>query len=440
MSSRLLLDPVSRLAAEALTGVAPAGLDRVHFAGPGTESVEAAVKLARAHSRPRLISMRDGWHGKTLGTLSLTAKALYQDPFRPLLPDIQHVPFGDGGADACVVVEPVRSEAGVVVPRPGYPAGAARFLVGLRRRGRTAGRARDGQGAVQRCNAGLLDAMEEIPAGQVVNLRAEFTHPLPMRMIYDLFGVPARMRAAVARLIEGIMDTTGTPKHAADALEQIVTVLPALIAEKSENLGDDLTTELITIRDRGDRLSEEELIHTLLLVIGAGFETTVNLIGNAVHALLRHPDQLKQVLAGQSTWNEVIQETLRRAPSIANVPLRYAVSDITTADGTTIRAGEAILTTIAASGHDPVRFGPDAHLFDVARNADGHRALGIGVHRRVGAPPARMEALTALPTLFARFPGISLAVAEDEWEQVPSFIAQGRRELPVRLAPATPSA
>nr|WP_245607611.1 aminotransferase class III-fold pyridoxal phosphate-dependent enzyme [Streptomyces prunicolor] len=130
LSTRLFLDPVSGLAASALAGVAPAGLDRVHFSGSGTEAVEAAVKLARAHGRRRLISMRDGYHGKTLGALSLTAKALYQDPFRPLLPDVQHVPFGDtdalaavlgdGGADACVVVEPVQSEAGVIVPPPGY--------------------------------------------------------------------------------------------------------------------------------------------------------------------------------------------------------------------------------------------------------------------------------------------------------------------------------
>ena len=293
---------------------------------------------------------------------------------------------------------------------------------------------------VREITEGLLDAMAEVPAGQVIDLRAEFAHPLPMRMICDLFGVPERMRDAVARLIEGIMDTTGTPEQAADVLEQIVTVLPELIAEKSEHPGDDLTTELITVRDQGDRLSEEELIHTLLLVIGAGFETTVNLIGNAVHALLRHPDQLKQVLAGQLTWDQVIQETLRWAPSIANVPLRYAVSDITTPDGTTIRAGEAILTTIAAAGHDPERFGPDAHLFDVARNADGHLALGIGVHRCVGAPLARVETLAALPALFARFPGISLAVEDDDLEQVPSFIAQGWRELPVRLAPTTPAA
>lgn len=290
---------------------------------------------------------------------------------------------------------------------------------------------------VREITAGLLDAMEEIPAGEVVDLRAAFAHPLPMRMICELFGVPARMRAAVARLIEAIMDTTGTAEHAADVLEQIATVLPELIAEKSRNPGDDLTTELITVRDQGDRLSEGELLDTLLLVIGAGFETTVNLIGNAVHALLGHPDQLERVLAGRLTWDQVVQETLRWAPSIANDPLRYAVTDITTADGTTIRAGEAILTTIAAAGHDPERFGPDAHLFDAARNADGHLALGIGVHRCIGAPLARMEALTALPALFARFPDICLAVDEAELEQVPSFIAHGWRELPVRLVPAT---
>ncbi|MFJ9632281.1 cytochrome P450 [Streptomyces sp. NPDC101175] len=292
---------------------------------------------------------------------------------------------------------------------------------------------------VRRITAALLDALEEVPEGQVVDLRAEFAHPLPMRMICDLFGVPDRMRAAVARLIESIMDTTGGPEQAANVFEQIVTVLPELIAEKTREPGDDLTTELITARDQGDRLSEEELIHTLLLVIGAGFETTVNLIGNAVHALLRHPEQLKRVLAGQLEWEQVVQETLRWAPSIANVPLRYAVTDITLAEGTTIRAGEAILTTIAAAGHDPERFGPDAHLFDASRNADGHLALGIGVHRCVGAPLARMEALTALPALFERFPGISLAVDDDALEQVPSLIAQGWRELPVRLTPAPPA-
>ncbi|KUO09851.1 aspartate aminotransferase family protein [Streptomyces sp. DSM 15324] len=129
LSTRLFLDPVVGLAAQALTSVAPAGLDRVHFSGSGTEATETAIKLARAHGKRRLISMENGYHGKTVGALSLTAKSFYQDPFRPLLPDVEHVPFGDTAAlaaalaegdDACVVLEPVQSEAGVIMPPPGY--------------------------------------------------------------------------------------------------------------------------------------------------------------------------------------------------------------------------------------------------------------------------------------------------------------------------------
>ncbi|BBC31497.1 Acetylornithine aminotransferase [Streptomyces graminofaciens] len=130
LSTRLFLDPAVGLAAQALTSVAPAGLERVHFSGSGTEATETAIKLARAHGKRRLISMENGYHGKTVGALSLTAKSFYQDPFRPLLPDVRHIPFGDTDAlaealgaddgDACVVVEPVQSEAGVVIPPPGY--------------------------------------------------------------------------------------------------------------------------------------------------------------------------------------------------------------------------------------------------------------------------------------------------------------------------------
>ncbi|MFE9423188.1 aspartate aminotransferase family protein [Kitasatospora sp. NPDC006697] len=135
LSTRLFLDPAVGLAARALTSVAPAGLDRVHFSGSGTEATETAVKLARAHGKRRLISMENGYHGKTIGALSLTAKSFYQDPFRPLLPDVAHVPFGDtvalaaalgaAGGEACVVLEPVQSEAGVILPPPGYLQGVA---------------------------------------------------------------------------------------------------------------------------------------------------------------------------------------------------------------------------------------------------------------------------------------------------------------------------
>ncbi|MFI8091998.1 aspartate aminotransferase family protein [Streptomyces sp. NPDC086080] len=130
LATRLLLEPRAAHAAAALTRVAPEGLERVHFTNSGAEAVETALKLARSRGRRRIVSTSGGFHGKTLGALSATGKPLYRDPFTPLLPDTTHVPYGDAdalrealGADASdtvVIVEPVQSEAGVLVPPEGY--------------------------------------------------------------------------------------------------------------------------------------------------------------------------------------------------------------------------------------------------------------------------------------------------------------------------------
>ena len=130
MGTRIFLEPAAARAAEALMSVVPAGLERVHFSCSGAEATETAIKLARLAGRRHLISMRGGYHGKTMGALSVTAKSAFQDPFRPLLPDVSHVPFGDVAAlaaeleqypgEACVLVEPVQGEGGVHIPPPGY--------------------------------------------------------------------------------------------------------------------------------------------------------------------------------------------------------------------------------------------------------------------------------------------------------------------------------
>ncbi|WP_372498222.1 cytochrome P450 [Streptomyces marispadix] len=183
---------------------------------------------------------------------------------------------------------------------------------------------------VERITGELLDAMAGLPPGEPVDLRGAYAHPLPMGVICELFGVPDEQRPDMARLVERIMDTSVSPEEAARTAEEVQSAFGALVALKRREPGEDLTSVLVSARDdeTGSKLSEAELLDTLLLVIGAGHETTVNLIGNAVHALLTHPAQLELVLDGRVSWNDVIEETLRWAPSIASLPLRYAVEDI----------------------------------------------------------------------------------------------------------------
>ncbi|MFI9504571.1 aspartate aminotransferase family protein [Nocardia sp. NPDC052566] len=130
VGSRMFLEPAAARAAQLLTSVTPPGLDRVHFSGSGAEATEAAIKIARLSGHHRLISMHGGYHGKTIGALSVTAKELYQKPFQPLLPEVTHIPYDDTtalaaeleryGETACVIVEPVQGEAGVIIPAGGY--------------------------------------------------------------------------------------------------------------------------------------------------------------------------------------------------------------------------------------------------------------------------------------------------------------------------------
>lgn len=137
IASRMFYEPVAARAAEALAEVTPAGLDRIHFGCSGTEATEAAMKIARLNGCRRFISMTGGYHGKTLGALSLTARDVFQAPFRPLLPGVSHVGYGDldalrdelrkTTAKACVIVEPVQGEAGVVIPPDGYLTGVRRL-------------------------------------------------------------------------------------------------------------------------------------------------------------------------------------------------------------------------------------------------------------------------------------------------------------------------
>ncbi len=290
---------------------------------------------------------------------------------------------------------------------------------------------------VERITEDLLDGLAARPAGEVVDLRQSFNLPLPMQVICELFGYPeGEPRVELARVIAEIMDTTATPEQATATWLAVNKLLGSLVAAKRAEPAEDLTSALVAARDdEGQAMTEQELLDTLLLVIGAGHETTVDLLGNAVYALLTHPDQLKLVRDGQASWNDVIEETLRWTPSIASLPLRFAVEDIELPHGEVIRTGEAILPMYAAAGRDTEQHGPDAAAFDLRRADQEHLAFGHGVHHCIGAPLARLEARTALPALFARFPDMQLVVPDEGLAPAGGFIAGGLASLPVRLTP-----
>ncbi|MFF3712366.1 cytochrome P450 family protein [Streptomyces phaeochromogenes] len=287
----------------------------------------------------------------------------------------------------------------------------------------------------------LLDRIDEAGRrSEAVDLREEFCYPLPIQVISELFGLPEEKGAELRAVVDGIFNTAATPEEVTDIYTRLYAALGELVAAKRESPGDDLTSALIAARDdEGDtRLSEQELLDTLVLMISAGHETTVNLIDNAIHALLTHPEQLAHVRAGRATWDDVIEETLRVQAPVASLPLRYAVEDLAVGElggpeGVVIGKGEAILAAYAAAGRNPEDHGVDADRFDVTRLGKEHLAFGHGVHFCLGAPLGRMEARIALPALFERYPDLELAVPDDELSPVASFISNGHRVLPVRL-------
>ncbi|WP_236719154.1 cytochrome P450 family protein [Wenjunlia vitaminophila] len=291
---------------------------------------------------------------------------------------------------------------------------------------------------VEEITADLLDRLAAAPAGEPVDMREEYCYPLPIQVICELCGVPDHQRPGLRRVVDSIFHTSAGPEEVAANYQEMYAIFGELIEIKRKEPGDDLTTGLIAAREEdGDsRLTENELVDTMVLLVSAGHETTVNLLDNAIHALLTHPDQLALVRAGRASWSDVIEETLRNEAPVANLPLRYAVEDIHIGD-VVINKGDAIVAGYAAAGRDPAVHGQDADRFDITRANKEHLAFGHGVHYCLGAPLGRMEAMVALPALFQRFPEMSLAVPAEELVPVDSFISNGHRSLPVRLgAPA----
>ncbi|MFI1397330.1 cytochrome P450 [Streptomyces sp. NPDC020681] len=299
----------------------------------------------------------------------------------------------------------------------------------------TARRVEELRPRIETVTAQLLDRLADAAAAGdgVADLRKHFALPLPMGVICELLGVDAEYQDRLHHLSNQIVATDIGPEQAMAANREMVAILATVAATRLETPGDDLTSALIAAREEdGDRLSQHELIGTLLLMIIAGHETTLNLITNAVRGLCAHRDQLGLVQSGKASWSDVVEETLRWDSPVSFFPFRYPTRDITL-DGTVIPKGTPVLAGYSAAGRDKAAHGPDADLFDVTRTAaTRHLSLGHGPHYCLGSPLARMEATIALEQLFTRFPELDLAVTEEELPRHRSFVGNSVQELPVR--------
>ncbi|MFC8708788.1 cytochrome P450 [Streptomyces sp. NPDC057197] len=272
----------------------------------------------------------------------------------------------------------------------------------------------------------LLDAM--LPLGRA-DLVEAFSYPLPITVICELLGVPEMDRTAFRDMSNEFVAPT-SEEGFLGSVGRLGAYLTELIEDKRvAGPADDLLSALIrTTAEDGDRLSPGELRGMAFLLLIAGHETTVNLITNTVHTLLRHPAQLAEVRADPALVDAAVEETLRYEGPVENATFRYAARPLEIG-GTAIAQGDPVLIGLAAAGRDGARY-PAADRFDPHRDTRGHLAFGHGIHYCLGAPLARLEARTALHTLLRRAPALALDGPPGEW--LPGMLIRGTRSLPVR--------
>ncbi|MCV7007836.1 cytochrome P450 [Mycobacterium gordonae] len=259
---------------------------------------------------------------------------------------------------------------------------------------------------------GLLDRIAERGSFDVV---ADFAYPLPVAVICRLLGVPleeepqfSHASAVLAKSLDPFFtdDQADELDEQMDAAAGLRDYLHGLIARRRSQPGDDLLSGLVAVNESGDQLTEEEIVSTCLLLLVAGHETTVNLIGNAILAMLRDGRQWAALSADPDRAPSIVEETLRYDPPVQQLT-RIALDDIRIGD-TPVAEGDMMMLLLAAAHRDPAEYHrPDT--FDPDRGTLRHLGFGRGVHYCLGAPLARLEATAALSALAARFPQARLA-------------------------------
>jgi 2-hydroxy-5-methyl-1-naphthoate 7-hydroxylase len=280
--------------------------------------------------------------------------------------------------------------------------------------------------------AELVDELAELPP-EPVDMRQHYAYPLPRDVISELMGIPPSMREELHELTDVAARVGDGPDDVSDSRRALYGLLDKVIEVRRDTPGEDVITDLITVREQdGDRLTRSELLDTIELLFIAGHVTTVNLITNAIRAMLNHPDQLALVLRGDRPWSAVVEETLRWDSPVAHFPMRYAVRDLEI-DGTRVGKGEAVLACFASAGRDPDEYGERAGRFDAEAPQPGHLSFGHGQHFCLGAPLARLEGEVALAALCGAFPDMTLAGPDSGTRPLGTVLGNSTRSLPVLL-------
>ena len=284
------------------------------------------------------------------------------------------------------------------------------------------------RGRIQAICHELLDAAE---ASGRIDLIGQYALPLPVTIIAELLGIPASDRSGFHRWSGSIVSVSSGADmlRALPAIWQLLRYMRRLIALRRADPRDDLLTALVQAEENGSSLSEDELLAMICLLLIAGHETTVNLIGNGTLALLQHPDQIERLRGDPTLIRPAVEELLRFTSPVELATERYAREAIELG-GQQIARGELVLAVLGSANRDERQFAqPDA--LDLARDPNRHLAFGLGAHYCAGSPLARMEGAIAVQTLLDRMPHLRLASPHDRPRWRRGLFLRGLERLPL---------
>lgn len=282
---------------------------------------------------------------------------------------------------------------------------------------------------IQQITDELLDAVQERGEMDLIN---DFAYPLPITVISEMLGIPVTDRQQFRAWTQVLVNTGEQNQQESlktSAIGEFLRYIKSLLDEKRVHPGNDLTSNLVQVEENGDALSENELISMIFLLIVAGHETTVNLIGNGTLALLQHPDQMQRLQHDLSLIPAAVEELLRFTAPVNLSDERWASEDISM-HGKVIRKGEIVYASLIGANTDPKQF-HHPEVLDIARQENQHLAFGKGIHYCLGAPLARLEGQIAFGTLIQRLPNLHLASDPEQLIWNNNFMLRGLRSLPV---------